>query len=275
MRNTSIGRVPRGFTLVELLVVVGIVTILIGFLFPALSRTREHANRAKCGANLRSIGQALTMYTQQYRYYPGTYRYGNPYGAAIWAPRIAAFMGDSKDAFYCPSQDERCRWSNEGGPQPTIAASGLFLSFGYAPGQPLIHDQAYFSYGYNYTGANFDAHDQKGLGAFVSGDPASNRQFGELPASRVRRPSEMIAVADSTADGKGDYIICPLIGPTTFPGRVHAGGANVLFCDGHVTWYPQQDLLISGNYMTVSEWSKIRMWNNDHGLGYQQRPSLP
>ena len=29
-----------------------------------------------------------------------------------------------------------------------------------------------------------------------------------------------------------------------WPGRVHGGGANVLFCDGHVTWYRQEDLIV-------------------------------
>ena len=61
----------RAFTLVELLVVVGIVTVLIAVLLPALARVREHANRIKCAANLRSIGQAMLMYTQRYGYYPG------------------------------------------------------------------------------------------------------------------------------------------------------------------------------------------------------------
>ena len=63
---------PRSaFTLVELLVVVGIISVLIAILMPALARIREHANRIACAANLRSMGQAMTMYVQQSRYYPG------------------------------------------------------------------------------------------------------------------------------------------------------------------------------------------------------------
>src|SRR2546421_5181509 len=52
----------NGFTLIEILVVIGIISMLIGLLVPVIERGREKAIVAKCASNLRQIGQAISMY---------------------------------------------------------------------------------------------------------------------------------------------------------------------------------------------------------------------
>src|SRR5688500_2704556 len=57
----------RGFTLVELLVVIGIIALLVSMLLPALNKAREAAMRASCLSNLKQIATLLNMYATEYK----------------------------------------------------------------------------------------------------------------------------------------------------------------------------------------------------------------
>jgi len=105
----------KGFTLIELLVVIAIISILAAILFPVFARARENARRASCMSNLKQMGIATMMYTQDYdeRYPQSLFASaqippdGISWNDGYWYwPQMLYPYHKSTRVFYCPSSNE-------------------------------------------------------------------------------------------------------------------------------------------------------------------------
>src|SRR5947209_17871197 len=84
-----------GFTLVELMVLVGIMAVVSGLLFSAVQKVREVANRTSCANNLRQIGTALHHYHEVEGSFPAGVKdeaSGDPYPFLSWNARLLPFL---------------------------------------------------------------------------------------------------------------------------------------------------------------------------------------
>ncbi len=237
-KPTARSRSPRGFTLVELLVVIGIIALLISILLPTLGAARRQAASVKCLASLREIGNAFAMYAVEQRGYwpvavhaegstPGLMPPGSPVGAneRRWPDLIAKYVTSNKNVTNAESITANRRSSVIWG-CPEWTKSQDFTATGNA--NDVFRDAVRVGYGMQYYPTYFQDGKADDLAYIRAGSAAGQRIPGVLGA--------YVKAAVWGRNGSQRGVIIDSI--THIVQTPQLGGAGVVQFHSNFRWFP-------------------------------------
>jgi prepilin-type N-terminal cleavage/methylation domain-containing protein len=242
-----------GFTLVELLVVIGIIAVLVSILLPALGRGREAARRAICMSNLRQIGGAIIAFHADNKHLPGPVIpvVLDPATAAdttkltpflrdrnLTNPKLMAkYVGTNTEAWFCPSNDDVRR---SGTPHSGTYA-GQVLGYSYKINNQSSTEVPYFFGSWNTTATPEQAEPKRlsdvklpgNLTAFPSAATATDLSRIWMLCDVDGRCLPTSATAAFGLDN------APLLADRKWQPVHNAGGLgrNYIYFDGHAQWH--------------------------------------
>jgi prepilin-type N-terminal cleavage/methylation domain-containing protein len=246
-----------GFTLVELLVVIGIIAVLIGILLPTLNKARQHAIEVNCASNLRNCGQALYNYAvNNHGKFPA--HPGNLGGAWMWDQSIETRdalvkFGASRHTMYCPSnreQDHDGLWTFQPSGFPAFCVSGYAWIWERAPGS-FLRNKSSNPPGFVPNGPTFPSDANKPKKELRKG-------LGERPSADLELAAD--AVLSVNSDG-GPFTTSSgySVGDFRLHSSAHLGkdgipmGMNTLYLDGHVLWRPFPTTLMKSHHLETAD----------------------
>ncbi len=241
-------RARSGFTLVELLVVIGIIAVLVALLLPALSAAREASRTTHCLSNLRQIGMTLSMYAIENKgLLPPQY----PDSIRLLTPRVREtfdrYLKGTYGVFYCPTLDPVTRFIPV--VPPILSPADAYKPAEFHWKNPAITSNTYHALGYLYLGNPTIAGPPLPGGIWVDADGDGSTRDEYLIKLHEKGASEVALAADvmnqAPLAGRMDlWILRHPADAKATRANVGKGGQNVLFGDGHVITRRRDELKV-------------------------------